>query len=67
MLFRQWSGSITLFLNDTVEPTAQEWEHLAARGVIVVDSAVARVLNDGVGGALSEVELARGRVLRWTP
>ena len=63
LLFRQWSSNITLFLNDTVEPTEEEWEHLAARGVTVVDGAVARVLNENDGGRLSGVELTGGHVV----
>lgn len=63
LLFRQWSSNITLFLNDTVEPTEEEWEQLAARGVTVVDGAVARVLNDNDGGRLSGVKLADGHVV----
>ncbi|WP_082566204.1 NAD(P)/FAD-dependent oxidoreductase [Arthrobacter sp. Soil782] len=63
LLFRQWSSSITLFLNATVEPTEEEWEQLAARGVTVVDGSVARVLNQNDGGTLSGVELTGGRVV----
>lgn len=63
LLFRQWSPSITLFLNDTVEPTEEEWEQLAARGVTVVDGAVTRILNRNDGGTLSGVELAGGQVV----
>ncbi|WP_299168228.1 NAD(P)/FAD-dependent oxidoreductase [uncultured Arthrobacter sp.] len=62
LLFRQWSSNISLFLNDTVEPNEEEWEHLAARGVTVVDGAVERVLNQNDGGTLSGVELTGGRV-----
>lgn len=40
LLFRQWSGNITLFLNDLTEPTGDELEQLAARGVKVVAGAV---------------------------
>lgn len=40
MLFPQWSSSVTLFLNDALEPTDEEWEKLAARGVTVVDGTV---------------------------
>lgn len=63
LLFRQWSSNITLFLNDTVEPTEEEWEHLAARGIEVVDGAVTRIRNENDGGALSGLELASGRVV----
>jgi thioredoxin reductase/SAM-dependent methyltransferase len=59
LLFRQWSDRVTLFLNDATEPTDDEWEQLAARGVGVVTGAVVRVLvtDDRMTG----VELASGR------
>ncbi|MCO4256043.1 NAD(P)/FAD-dependent oxidoreductase [Pseudarthrobacter cellobiosi] len=40
LLFRQWSGNITLFLNDLTLPTDDESEQLAARGIRVVAGAV---------------------------
>ncbi|MHA7287088.1 NAD(P)/FAD-dependent oxidoreductase [Arthrobacter sp. MDT3-44] len=43
LLFRQWSDDITLFLNDTVTPTDDEWGRLAARSVRVVDGPVASI------------------------
>lgn len=58
LLFRQWSQDITLFLNDTVEPTDEEWEKLAARSVTVVDGAVASV--DAVDGVLTGLTLRQG-------
>jgi thioredoxin reductase len=58
LLFRQWSGDITLFLNDTVEPTDDEWDKLAARSVTVVEGAVASV--DAVDGVLSGLTLRPG-------
>lgn len=58
LLFRQWSPDVTLFLNDTVEPTEEEWDRLAARSVKVVDGAVAAV--DAVGGVLAGVTLRQG-------
>ncbi|MHA7224087.1 NAD(P)/FAD-dependent oxidoreductase [Arthrobacter sp. RHLT1-20] len=58
LLFRQWTGDITLFLNDTVEPTDEEWDKLAARSVRVVDGAVASV--DAVDGVLTGLTLRRG-------
>lgn len=58
LLFRQWSSDVTLFLNDTVEPTDEEWDKLAARSVTVVDGAVASV--DAVGGVLAGLTLRRG-------
>jgi len=58
LLFRQWSPDITLFLNDTVEPTDDEWEKLAARSVAVVDGAVASI--DAVDGVLTGLTLRQG-------
>lgn len=58
LLFRQWSGDITLFLNDTVEPTDEEWDKLAARSVTVVDGAVASV--DAVDDVLTGLTLRQG-------
>lgn len=58
LLFRQWSGDITLFLNDTVDPTDDEWEKLAARSVRVVEGEVASV--DEVDGVLCGVTLREG-------
>lgn len=59
LLFRQWSRDITLFLNDTVQPTDEEWDKLAARSVKVVDGAVASV--DSVDGVLTGLTLREGR------
>ncbi|AXJ10931.1 NAD(P)/FAD-dependent oxidoreductase [Arthrobacter sp. PM3] len=58
LLFRQWSPEITLFLNDTVAPTDEEWDKLAARSVTVVDGAVASV--DAVDGVLTGLSLRQG-------
>ncbi|MCU1516283.1 MAG: FAD-dependent pyridine nucleotide-disulfide oxidoreductase [Pseudarthrobacter sp.] len=58
LLFRQWSPDITLFLNDTVEPTDEEWEKLAARSITVVDGAVASV--DAADGVLTGLTLHQG-------
>ncbi|WP_371818182.1 NAD(P)/FAD-dependent oxidoreductase [Pseudarthrobacter sp. C4D7] len=59
LLFRQWSSELTLFLNDTVEPTDEEWEKLAARSITVVDGPVATV--DAVDGLLRGITLRSGR------
>ncbi len=56
--FRQWSPEITLFLNDAVEPTDEEWDKLAARSVRVVDGAVASV--EAADGVLTGVTLREG-------
>jgi thioredoxin reductase len=58
LMFRQWSPDITLFLNDTVEPSDEEWDKLAARSVRVVEGAVASV--DAVDGVLTGVTLRQG-------
>ena len=58
LLFRQWSRDVTLFLNDTVEPTDEEWDKLAARSVTVVDGAVASV--DAAEGVLTGLTLSHG-------
>ncbi|MFC8039052.1 NAD(P)/FAD-dependent oxidoreductase [Paenarthrobacter sp. NPDC057355] len=61
LLFRQWSPDITLFLNDVVEPTDEEWEQLAARSINVVEGKVRslEVTDDAVSG----VVLASGKVI----
>ncbi|MFE4197591.1 NAD(P)/FAD-dependent oxidoreductase [Paenarthrobacter sp. NPDC056912] len=61
MLFRQWSPDITLFLNDLVDPTEEQWEELAARSITVVEGKVQslQVTDD----ALSGVVLASGTVI----
>ncbi|MFG2567547.1 FAD-dependent oxidoreductase [Streptomyces sp. NPDC048567] len=61
LLWRQWSEDITLFLHDGPEPTDEEYEQLAARGIAVVDGAVAglEVTDDRLTG----VRLAGGRVV----
>lgn len=61
--FRQWSDRITLLLHDAPEPTDEEWEQLAARGIEVVAGQVVRVVPDAASGALAGVELESGRVV----
>lgn len=62
LLWRQWSTDITLFLHNAAEPTDEEYEQLAARGISVVDGEVAELeLTDG---RLSGVILAGGRVIK---
>ena len=46
LMFRQWSNDITLFLNGRPEPTAEESEQLAARGITVVPGEVEAVVVD---------------------
>lgn len=50
LLFRQWSSTITLFLNNSVVPTDAETEQLAARGIKVV------------GGEVESVRVERDRL-----
>ncbi|MFF2843359.1 NAD(P)/FAD-dependent oxidoreductase [Paenarthrobacter sp. NPDC057981] len=61
LLFRQWSPDITLFLNEVVEPTDEEWEQLAARSINVVEGKVRslEITDDAVSG----VVLASGKVI----
>ena len=61
LLWRQWSQDVTLFLHTGPEPTDEEWEQLAARGIAVVTGEVARVETDG--DRLTGVRLATGRVV----
>lgn len=58
LLFRQWSANITLFLNDSMDPSEAELTQLAARGIPVVTGHVARIHS--TNGAVSGVELADG-------
>ncbi|MCW2763712.1 MAG: thioredoxin reductase [Marmoricola sp.] len=61
LLFRQWSPNITLFLNDVVEPTEEQWEQLAARSINVVEGKVQSL--EVTDDALSGVVLASGTVI----
>lgn len=61
LLIRQWSADVTLFLNDAVEPTDEEWERLAARGIGVVTGRVAGVVV--ADDRLTGVRLADGTVV----
>ncbi|TWD72434.1 thioredoxin reductase [Kribbella amoyensis] len=60
-LFRQWSEDVTLFLHNGPEPTDDEWEELAARGISVVQGEVEAVETDG--DQLTGVRLRGGRVI----
>lgn len=61
LLWRQWSDDVTLFLHNAPEPSDEEYEQLAARGIAVVDGEVAglEVSDDRLSG----VRLAGGRVV----
>ncbi len=60
-LVRQWSSDVVL-LPHTDTPTADQREQLSARGIVVVDGPVSRLVVDG--DRLSGVELEDGRVIR---
>jgi thioredoxin reductase (NADPH) len=61
LLFRQLSDDVTLFLHTAPEPTDEQWEQLAARGIAVVQGKVEQleVENDKLTG----VRLEGGRVI----
>jgi thioredoxin reductase len=63
LLIRQWSDDVVYFAH-TGSPSATERELLEARGIAVVDGAVARVVVEG--DALTGVELEDGTVVRRT-
>lgn len=47
MMFRQWSDRVTLFVHEAPEPSDDEWERLAARGVQVVTGRVRSLRIEG--------------------
>jgi thioredoxin reductase (NADPH) len=59
LLFSQLSDDVTLFLNDGPEPTEEQWEQLAARGISVVLGKVEAV--EVIDDKLSGVRLEGGR------
>ncbi|ASW56302.1 NAD(P)/FAD-dependent oxidoreductase [Plantactinospora sp. KBS50] len=61
LLFRQWTASVTLFLHTAPEPTPEQAEQLAARGIAVVRGKVAGL--DVTGDRLTGVRLSGGGVL----
>jgi thioredoxin reductase len=61
LLWRQWSGDVVLFRHTGPEPTDDEREQLAARGIAVVEETVAGL--ETRGGRLSGVRLAGGDVV----
>lgn len=61
LMWRQWSEDITLFRHTGPEPTDEEYEQLAARGVAVVDGEVAGL--DVTDDRLTGVRLTGGRVI----
>ncbi|MFH8403447.1 NAD(P)/FAD-dependent oxidoreductase [Streptomyces sp. NPDC018019] len=67
LLWRQWSDDVRLFLHTGPEPTDEQYEQLAARGVAVVDGEVSGLETAGRAGAgddrMSGVRLADGSVV----
>jgi thioredoxin reductase len=61
LMWRQWSDDVTLFLHRAPEPSADEHEQLAARGIPVVDGDVAALETSD--GRLSGVRLASGELV----
>jgi thioredoxin reductase len=61
LMWRQWSADVTLFRHTGPEPTDDEREQLAARGIGVVAGVVAAL--ETTDGRLSGVRLAGGAVV----
>jgi thioredoxin reductase len=61
LLWRQWSADVTLFLHTGPEPSGEEEEQLAARGIAVVSGEVAAI--ESARDRLTGVRLASGRVV----
>jgi thioredoxin reductase len=61
LLFRQLSDDVTLFLHTAPEPTDEQWEQLAARGIAVVQGKVEQLEVEG--DRLTGVRLEGGQVI----
>jgi thioredoxin reductase len=59
LMWRQWSADVTFFLHTAPEPSDEEWEQLAARGISVVAGEVAAL--DTADGRLRAVRLVTGQ------
>ena len=64
LLFRQWSPRVRLLLHTAPDPTDEQWEQLAARGIEVVDGEAVglEIVDDRLAG----VRLATGRMVGCT-
>ncbi|MGW7686865.1 NAD(P)/FAD-dependent oxidoreductase [Kribbella sp. NPDC054772] len=60
-LFRQLSDDVTLFLHTAPEPTEEQWEELAARGISVVQGKVEQI--EVTGDKITGVRLESGTVV----
>ncbi|HEY0186461.1 MAG TPA: FAD-dependent oxidoreductase [Cellulomonas sp.] len=61
LLWRQWTADVTLLLHTGGDPTDEDWERLAARGVRMVDGTVAGLVV--ADDRLTGVRLASGFAL----
>src|SRR4051812_23607727 len=61
LMWRQWSADVVLFRHTSPEPSDEEREQLAARGIVVVEGAVAGLVADG--DRLTGVRLGDGTVV----
>lgn len=59
MLFRQLSDQVTVFLHQAPDPSAEQWEQLAALDVTVVRPPVQRLVMDGTQVRAVEVDGGR--------
>ncbi|MEU4344941.1 NAD(P)/FAD-dependent oxidoreductase [Nocardia sp. NPDC023852] len=64
LLFRQWSAQVTLLRHTSPEPTSEQAEQLAARGIPVVDGTVTGL--EIVDDRLTGVRLDSGRIVPIT-
>jgi thioredoxin reductase len=55
LMWRQWTGDVTLFLNDAVTLDDEQSRRLATRGIAVLAGRIAEVSDDGVRMADGEV------------
>ncbi|MGW6358616.1 NAD(P)/FAD-dependent oxidoreductase [Streptomyces sp. NPDC055092] len=61
LMWRQWTKSVTFFLHTAPEPTDEEYEQLAARGISVVDGTVSALESEN--GRLAGARLERGTLV----
>jgi thioredoxin reductase len=62
LLFRQWTDDVTFFVHEGPEPTPEQAEQFAARGITVVDGEVAAV--EVVDDRLVGLRMRDGRLVR---
>ncbi|WP_187438175.1 NAD(P)/FAD-dependent oxidoreductase [Actinomadura decatromicini] len=64
LLLRQWSGDVAYLAHTGPEPSAEQAERLAARGVRVVHGEVTALETRGPDGRLAGLRLADGTLVR---